>query len=46
MDSFTITYEDGIAQPAKVAPFDGGNKADVRKSAAGDFFQFMSGRGL
>src|SRR5262249_34086412 len=26
------------AQPAKVAPFAGDNKADVRKSAAGDFF--------
>jgi hypothetical protein len=27
------------AQPAKVAPFAGGIGADVRKSAAGDFFQ-------
>jgi hypothetical protein len=26
------------AQPEKVAPFSGGNEADVRKSAAGDFF--------
>jgi len=26
-------------QPAKVAPFAGGNEAIVRKSAAGDFFQ-------
>jgi hypothetical protein len=25
-------------QPAKVTPFAGGNGADVRKSAAGDFF--------
>jgi hypothetical protein len=27
------------AQPAKTALFAGGNGADVRKSAAGDFFQ-------
>jgi hypothetical protein len=26
-------------QAAKVAPFAAGNEADVRKSAAGDFFQ-------
>jgi hypothetical protein len=25
-------------QPAKVAPFAGGDKASLRKSAAGDFF--------
>jgi hypothetical protein len=30
----------GTAQTAKVAPFAGGNQADVRKSAAGDFFQW------
>ena len=29
----------GTRQPAKVAPFAGGNEATVRKSAAGDFFQ-------
>jgi hypothetical protein len=27
------------AQPAKTTLFAGGNEADVRKSAAGDFFQ-------
>jgi hypothetical protein len=26
-----------VAQPSKVAPFDGGNEADVRKMAAGHF---------
>jgi hypothetical protein len=30
----------GTRQPAKVTPFAGGNEATVRKSAAGDFFQF------
>jgi uncharacterized lipoprotein YmbA len=29
----------GTRQPAKVAPFAGGNGADVRKTAAGQFFQ-------
>jgi hypothetical protein len=28
----------GAAQPAKAAPFAGGNEADVRKTAAGLFF--------
>jgi hypothetical protein len=27
------------AQPAKVTPFAGGNEANVRKSAAGEFCQ-------
>jgi hypothetical protein len=32
----------GTAQPAKVTPFDGDNTADVRKTAAGQFFQLTS----
>jgi hypothetical protein len=31
-------------QPAKVTPFAGGKEAAVRKSAAGDFFQYTSER--
>src|SRR5260221_14371822 len=32
-----------LSQAAKVTPFAAGNEADVRKSAAGDFFQWTKG---
>jgi enoyl-CoA hydratase/carnithine racemase len=42
-----FTAQEGLtAQPAKVAPFAGGNGADVRKTAAGLFFQSTSGIAL
>jgi hypothetical protein len=46
--AFKVTYfqdlcagpaPSALRQPAKVAPFAGGNGALLRKSAAGDFFQ-------
>jgi hypothetical protein len=37
------TFSQSLAQPAKTTLFAGGNEADVRKSAAGDFFPSTSG---
>jgi hypothetical protein len=38
------SVDGGTAQPTKAAPFAGGSGVDVRKTAAGQFFQLTSPR--